>query len=144
MGNKVPTIDDPNLAVRMYPALHKAIKGDLVASCHDLSDGGLGVALSESAFSGGFGAHVSLEQMVLHGVDRDDTALFSETPCRFLVSLRPGRESEFEEVMKSFPFACVGQVTLESRVRIVGLKGSMVIDADIWDLKRKWQAPLGL
>jgi len=144
LGNKVPTIDDPNLAVRMYRALHKAIKGDLVASCHDLSDGGLGVALSESAFSGGFGAHVSLEQMVLHGVDRDDTALFSETPCRFLVSLRPGRESEFEEVMKGFPFACVGQVTLESRVRIVGLKGSMVIDADIWDLKRKWQAPLGL
>ena len=144
LGNKVPTIDDPNLAVRMYRALHKAIKGDLVASCHDLSDGGLGVALSESAFSGGFGAHVSLEQMVLDGVDRDDTALFSETPCRFLVSLRPGRESEFEEVMKGFPFACVGQVTLESRVRIVGLKGSMVIDADIWDLKRKWQAPLGL
>ncbi|MBM3301878.1 MAG: phosphoribosylformylglycinamidine synthase, partial [Deltaproteobacteria bacterium] len=53
VGNKVPRVVDPHCAIRMYRALHNAIRKDLVASCHDLSDGGLGVGLAESAFSGG-------------------------------------------------------------------------------------------
>ena len=55
MGNKVPKVADPELAIKMYRALHKAMGSGLVASCHDLSDGGLGVALAESAFSGALG-----------------------------------------------------------------------------------------
>ena len=90
MGNKVPKVVDPELAINMYRALHKAIVSGLVASCHDLSDGGLGVALAESAFSGGLGARLRLGDLTLEGVDRDDVALFSETPCRFLVSVPSG------------------------------------------------------
>jgi len=34
------------------------IKAGLVASCHDCSDGGMGVALAETAFAGGLGIHI--------------------------------------------------------------------------------------
>ncbi len=54
IGNKVPQVDTKE-AMKLYRALHKAIKAGLVASCHDCSDGGLGVALAETAFAGGLG-----------------------------------------------------------------------------------------
>jgi phosphoribosylformylglycinamidine synthase len=54
LGNSVPRVD-ATAARHLYEALSTAIGGDLVASCHDCSDGGLAVALAETAFAGGFG-----------------------------------------------------------------------------------------
>jgi phosphoribosylformylglycinamidine synthase II len=144
VGNKVPKVADPNQAIAMYRALHKAITSQLVASCHDLSDGGLGVALAESAFSGAVGARVSLAKLVLDGVNHDDVAVFSETPCRFLISVSPDKKSAFETAMAGFPLALVGEVTEETRLRVEGLKGGMLVDADVWELKKRWQEPLGV
>jgi len=144
VGNKVPKVVDPNAAIRMYRSLHCAIASGLVASCHDLSDGGLGVALAESCFSGDLGAELRLSDLNLEGVDRDDVALFSESPCRFLVSVREENRSAFEAAMAGFPCALAGAVSAEPKVTVIGLTGSLVIDADIRDLKRKWQEPLGV
>jgi len=144
VGNKAPKVADPELAISMYRALHKAIRSSLVASCHDLSDGGLGVALAESAFSGGLGARLNLGDLILEGVDRDDVAMFSETPCRFLVSVPREKQDDFEQTMKGFPVAMAGQVVQPARVTVTGLDGQVVIDADIWELKRAWQEPLGI
>ena len=144
MGNKAPKVADPELAIKMYRALHKAIGSGLVASCHDLSDGGLGVALAESAFSGALGAKLRLGDLALEGVDRDDVALFSETPCRFVVSVRQEKQRAFEQAMEGFPVALVGEVTEEPRLTVTGLDGHAVVDADIWELKKAWQEPLGV
>lgn len=144
VGNNVPKVADPRGAIKMYRALHLAIKAGLVASCHDLSDGGFGVALAESAFSGGLGARVSLAALPSKGVNRDDVALFSETPCRFLVSVRPEKQAEFEKAMAGFPYARVGEVTSEPRLKIEGLQNNIVVDSDIQELKKRWQEPLGL
>jgi phosphoribosylformylglycinamidine synthase len=143
VGNKVPKVSDPGKAIGMYRALHSAMMAGLVASCHDLSDGGLGVALAESAFSGGLGAQVALADLVLEGIDRDDTALFSESPCRLLVSVKPDKRSAFESAMGGFALARVGEVTGAPILKVTGLNGAPVIDADIWDLKKAWQEPLG-
>ena len=143
IGNKVPKVVDPEKAISMYRALHKAIKAGLVASCHDLSDGGLGVALAESAFSGGVGARVSLANLAVDGVDRDDTALFSETPCRFLVSIEATSQTDFEQTLDGFDFACIGTVTKETQLVIEGAHEKSIVTADIWELKNAWQQPLG-
>ena len=143
-GNKVPKVADRALAINMYRALHKAIASGLVASCHDLSDGGLGVALAESAFAGGLGARLALGDLVLEGVLRNDVALFSETPCRFLVSVIQEKRIAFERTMNGFPVACVGEVTEEPRVIATGLDGNVVVDAAIQGLKKAWQEPLGV
>jgi phosphoribosylformylglycinamidine synthase subunit PurSL len=144
VGNKVPKVVDPRGAIAMYRALHRAMQAGLVASCHDVSDGGLGAALAESAFSGAFGAQISLSKLVLDGVDRDDIVLFSESPCRFLVSVRPDRQGEFEAMMQGFPLAEVGATQDNEMLKIAGLSGELVIQADIRELKRRWQAPLGV
>ena len=52
IGNKVPLVDAEK-AYRRYRAYHEAVMAGTVASCHDLSDGGLAVAAAESAFAGG-------------------------------------------------------------------------------------------
>jgi phosphoribosylformylglycinamidine synthase len=142
---RVPTVGDPEQAIGMYRALHKAMESGLVASCHDLSDGGLGVALAESAFSGGLGAAVSLTAVPAQTpMSRDDEVLFSETPCRFLVSVRAGDTPAFETAMAGYPCSKVGEVLEEPRIKVSGLKENPVVDADIWELKKRWQEPLGL
>ncbi|MCP4644428.1 MAG: phosphoribosylformylglycinamidine synthase, partial [bacterium] len=83
LGCNVPKVD-PAAARRLYEALSAAIAQGLVASCHDCSDGGLGVALAESAFSGGFGMALDLS-----GIDvaNDAVALFSESQSRFVATV---------------------------------------------------------
>jgi phosphoribosylformylglycinamidine synthase len=145
VGNKISKVVDPAAAIGVYRRLHRAMRKGLVASCHDLSDGGLGVALAESAFSGALGAKINLSSLRTQDVHRDDVALFSESPCRFLVSVRPNHISDFEYAMREAPLSAVGQVTDAPRLIIVGLNGkNIVVDADIWELKRGWQAPLGV
>ncbi len=62
--------------------VRKLIRSGVVTACHDLSDGGLGVALAEMAIKGGIGANVT-------DVERNDPVLtfFSEDQGRYLVTL---------------------------------------------------------
>ena len=52
---------DPKEARRLYLRLHEVIKKGLVACCHDISDGGLAVAVCESALGGRLGATITLQ-----------------------------------------------------------------------------------
>ena len=145
VGVNVPMLRDPDGSIKMYRKLHSAVKQGIVASCHDLSDGGLGVSLAESAFSGGLGASISLADLPRDSaLTRDDVALLSETPCRFLVTVREKDYPAFEDAMKGFPCARIGRVEEAPRLKVTGLNGKLVIDADIWELKKAWQAPLGV
>jgi phosphoribosylformylglycinamidine synthase len=143
-GSKVPKILDPVRSIAMYRALHAAMQSRLVASCHDPSDGGLGVALAESAFSGGLGAVIDLNS-VIHdeSVNRNDVLLFSESPCRMLVSVSEDNREDFESAMDTYPCMCIGEVTDGDRLIISGISGGHVVSADISDLKKAWQDPLG-
>ena len=67
-----------------------AISRGLVRSCHDLSEGGLAVALAEMALAGGLGADVSLgTSRATATAAHDAVLLFSESPSRFLLEVRP-------------------------------------------------------
>lgn len=68
-------------------------KKGIVASCHDLSDGGLGVALSETAFSGGLGMELDLTSLDNENVERNDYLLFSETQSRFVVTVPQSKKN---------------------------------------------------
>jgi len=115
----------------------------MVASCHDLSDGGLGVALAEMAFSGGFGATADLAKIPTgEQIDSDAVLLFSQSNSRFLCEIEPGNSSEFEKLFCDVPIACIGKVTEGPRLVIVNSSGITVIDEDIARLKEAWQQPL--
>jgi phosphoribosylformylglycinamidine synthase subunit PurL len=78
----------PALDLDREQSLHTLLRtlaaGGLITSAHDLSGGGLGVALAEAALAGGRGFSVDLA-----GV-RPHLALFSESPSRALVTCSPG------------------------------------------------------
>jgi phosphoribosylformylglycinamidine synthase len=114
----------------------------LVASCHDCSDGGLGVALAETAFAGGLGLTVDLASVPAAGIGRNDALLFSESQSRFVVTLEPSARKRFELIMKGRVHAKIGEVLSEARLKVKGLDGAVIIDEDIGRLKRAWQQPL--
>ncbi len=144
VGNKVPKVRNPVSAISYYRQLHQAIREGLVASCHDLSEGGLGVSLAESAFAGGFGAEIALADAASEGVTRNDVALFSESLSRFLITVHPENRTRFESAMAGVPLSRIGKVTQDETILIRGLnKRDVVVRADIRELKAVWQKPLG-
>jgi phosphoribosylformylglycinamidine synthase subunit PurL len=78
---------------RLHRFLHECARRDVLASAHDLSDGGLAVALAECAIAGGIGFTVGrLTGLAPH------LALFSESASRVVVTARPGLEAKLEEL----------------------------------------------
>ena len=137
LGFTVPRVE-PKKARALYERLGECIAQGLVASCHDCSDGGLGVALAESAFAGGFGMDLDLRPL---GVENDVVALFSESQSRFLVTVTPGNQSAFEAVVGDSPVYRIGAVTAGPSLKVAG-NGGVLMDVPLAELKEAWQAPL--
>jgi phosphoribosylformylglycinamidine synthase len=74
--------------------VRSAIRAGRLASAHDVSDGGLAVALAESAIGGGIGCRVDLQHLRERGCSPEE-ALFGEGPGGFLVS---GERATLEEL----------------------------------------------
>lgn len=117
-GKSVPEVDfEKNM--KAYRKLHKAISQGLVASAHDISDGGIAVALAESCIGGAKGCSVDISKASLSPSNlREDVALFSESSGRFVVSVPQQHAKAFEEAMAGAPCAHVGMVTDDSTVSI--------------------------
>jgi phosphoribosylformylglycinamidine synthase len=139
-GN-VPRVRDLQAVARGYAALHQAMAETLVSSCHDCSDGGLGVALAETAFAGGLGMTVSLSEVPREDASSDAEILFSESPARHVVTVSPASAQRFEEVMGGRA-ARIGETTAEPRLEVNGLGGERVVDQSLEALKSAWQAPM--
>ncbi len=143
-GGRVPKVD-PDLGRNLFRALHQAIGQGLIRSCHDLSEGGLAVTLAEMALAGGLGAEVSLRDVPADDdAARDAALLFSESPTRFLLEVRPEHANAVVERFGGLPLGRLGTVTGPDSPRLVvhGLEGEPMIDAAIPELKRTWQRPL--
>jgi len=87
-----PPAPDLDAERRLAGLLAAAAADGLLSAAHDLSDGGLAIALAESCLRGGVGCTVRLP-----GGD-PFTALFSESAGRCLVAVRPGAEASFRRL----------------------------------------------
>ena len=141
LGKSVPKVRGGR-AKKGFRAVTRAIDCGLVKACHDLSEGGLGVAAAEMAFAGGYGLELDLRKVPGKGLGRDDFVLFSESNSRFLVEVSERARLEFEALMKGRFCAEVGRVTKSSRLRVRGLAGGVVVDASLSDLLRSWKRTL--
>ncbi|MBK8179011.1 MAG: hypothetical protein IPK67_09020 [Planctomycetes bacterium] len=141
-GGRAPR-PDLALAPRRLAALHGALRQGLARSCHDLSEGGLAVALAEMAFAGGLGAEVELARVptapLQGGYDGDSVRLFSESCTRFLVEVRPEHAAEFERRLADHDCAPIGRVTAVPRLRILGPGARPRVDLDLESLRRAHQ-----
>jgi phosphoribosylformylglycinamidine synthase len=156
-GGIVPNVNTDE-AVKVFSAVHLAIKKGLIRSCHDLSEGGLAVAVAEMAFAGGVGAKVNLTDVAVPAIEPGDDAaafsrgnvadpaavLFSESNTRFLVEVEEARAAEFAAVMGDVPYCCVGETTADMTLQILGNHERLVVSESLAALKEIWQTPLSV
>jgi len=126
---KAPSIDLTVESKRQEQIL-AAIQAGVVASAHDISEGGLGVAIAESTFGPtSVGANISIE-------GNEVAALFSETQSRFLLSVKPEHKSQFEAMVEA---KLIGTVTEETSVTIRNQQNETVLHASVEELKQSWK-----
>ncbi len=114
----------------------------LVNSMHDISDGGVGVALAESAFSsenpGILGFDVSFTTEL-----SPDRFLFSESQARAVASCRPDLAGKIIEMAKKngTPARMVGEVTFKKvNIRVNSID---LVTTNIDELLQPWKEALG-
>jgi len=140
VGNSVPKVRQE--AKKTMDAVVAAIDAGYVEACHDLSEGGLGIAVAEMAFTGGLGAEILLRSAPRSKVERNDSVLFSESNSRFLIEVAPKNREGFETVMEKVPHAVVGRVKKDSRLVVYGLKDRPLVDIDLVELRAAWKTAL--
>ncbi|MFE5320966.1 phosphoribosylformylglycinamidine synthase subunit PurL [Paenibacillus sp. NPDC056579] len=111
-----------------------AIQKGYVASAHDLSDGGLAVALAESCISGRLGASVNFTSEL-----RNDIALFSESQSRILLSASPEQAGALKQWIaeQGVPYQELGQV--QGNELQIQVNAKPVIQAPVAQLEKVWK-----
>ena len=141
-GGAVPKVDLEQ-APRVFTAMHNAMKAGLIESCHDLSEGGLAVALAEMAFAGGLGVSVSLASLSRKSeIECDARLLFSESNTRFVVEVDSAKADQFVSLLDGVSCTQLGDVTKSGTVTVQGIGGSVVLESEIAELKSAWKQPL--
>ncbi|UQD50899.1 phosphoribosylformylglycinamidine synthase subunit PurL [Bacillus methanolicus] len=129
---KAPELDLETEKIRQQQILN-AIRAGLVASAHDIAEGGFAVALAESLFgTAGLGADVKISGNIT-------SALFSETQSRFLLSVKKENKEAFEKLVNA---TLIGEVTDSSVLRIVSDTNDPVIIADVKELESAWKGAI--
>ncbi|HPQ13739.1 MAG TPA: AIR synthase related protein, partial [Bryobacteraceae bacterium] len=132
----LPPALDMDYEKRVQAAVRQIVAEGIAESAHDLSDGGLAVALAESCFGpAGVGAALELDSDL-----RPEFLLFHEGPSRVLIStsrpeeaLRIAAEHGIEAVQAG--------TTIEGRLRIIN-RGETLLDLDIAPLRQAWEGAL--
>lgn len=112
---------DPD-APQRYRHLHAAMQAGLVESCHDVSEGGLAVALAEMCLAGRLGASIDT-------LPHDDlaTALFSESIGRLIVEIEPRSVAAFARIMDDECLR-IGEVSESGMLSLPGVEPILVSD----------------
>lgn len=142
IGNTAPKVRTGEGKLTM-DTLSGAINSGLVRSCHDCSEGGIGVAAAEMAFSGGYGMSLNLGNIPTgDNITSDDYLLYSESNSRFLVEIDTNNQYSFESHMADIPIGYLGTVSETPEFTVTGLLGNQIVDTSIDKLKSAWQTPL--
>ena len=121
--------------LKLYKTIYKAINQNLLASCHDISDGGMLISLVESMFENDLGAHLNIS-----GLDNIDLInfLYNEGPGRFIVSVPEVYQGDFEKQFGNLTFLKLGQVTQNAKLRFEN-DNDVFINEDISTLASLWK-----
>ncbi|WP_028573780.1 phosphoribosylformylglycinamidine synthase subunit PurS [Desulfonatronovibrio hydrogenovorans] len=139
-AGEVPQVDAVS-ARKRYLALNLAMEKGLVTACHDLSDGGLGVALAEMAIGGRIGAEVDLSRVPAVPGMAWTEILFSESASRLLVTLRPECRQAFEALFQGEHMAWIGRTTALPEL-VMAEDGRTLFKAPVTDLVQAWKKTL--
>jgi phosphoribosylformylglycinamidine synthase len=140
VGSSAPTVD-PKALWGLYEAFHGAVRAGLVHSAATPTKGGLALSLAHSAMAGNLGVEIDLDACPGAENLADDSALFSESNGRFLITTSEQNAPAFEEMMSGQPCRRAGKVRADDRL-VVHRSGTAVLDVDIADLKASFKGGL--
>jgi phosphoribosylformylglycinamidine synthase subunit PurL len=129
-----PPAIDLEVEKKVQDAVLGAIQKGLVASAHDLSEGGIAAALAESCISGGIGAEVALSSEL-----RADHLLFSESQSRILLSAKPELAEKLIAWLgeQGVSHAAIGKVT--GNALTINVNGKTGINSSVQQLEKVWK-----
>ncbi|HFC9198187.1 TPA: phosphoribosylformylglycinamidine synthase subunit PurL [Enterococcus faecium] len=113
---------DLSIEKRNQELVLTAIQNGLIESAHDCSEGGLAIALAESAFKHQLGISVQFEL--------SSAQLFAETQSRFVLTVAPENKTRFEEMMGDAA-VLAGKVTDEAIIEISATDGQIKIETAV-------------
>ncbi|WP_368505812.1 phosphoribosylformylglycinamidine synthase subunit PurL [Alkalihalophilus sp. As8PL] len=131
ISGKAPTLD-LNVEKALQAMLLQAIKSGLVESAHDVAEGGVAVALAESVIDTEVGAHVTLDGEII-------SQLFAESQSRFIVSVKPENQAQFEQVVEA---TLIGEVMNEDALVIRTSSEHFVINAKKDEMSKAWKGAI--
>ncbi len=114
-GKNVPKVY-PLEFLNNYKKIERAIRKKLVLSLHDVSEGGIGVAISEMCLGGKKGIEIDTTKILLRENVRRDLLIFSESAGRIIAEVPKDKKEEFEEEMKGSDFSLIGWVKEDPKI----------------------------
>ena len=116
---------DLDTEYNMQQKLSAIIKAKLIESAHDVSEGGLFIALLEASFANNLGFEANKTKETL----RSDGFWFGEAQSRVVVSVRAANVEQFKSALGNQPFEEIGKVT----------SGAIVVDGADWGGVGAWK-----
>ncbi|MBA2869255.1 AIR synthase-related protein [Methanococcus maripaludis] len=109
VGGKSPKVDAKS-ARRLYEKMYELSQKGIFSSCASVAAGGLVITLAKMAISGCLGLEADLSKAPNENLEFEKI-MYSETQSRFIVTIAPENEKEFENLMKEFKVGKIGKVT---------------------------------
>jgi phosphoribosylformylglycinamidine synthase len=137
---RVPRLD-LELERRVHEACLKIIQAGLVESAHDCSDGGLSVAIAESAFSSYRKAAIGCE-VKIEGELSQAALLFSETPSRIVLSAAMQDADKILEIAQAqnVSASVIGR-TGGDRL-MINVNGETIVNRSVAEVESAWRGVL--
>ena len=132
----LPPALDLDREKRVQRAIREIVTEGLAESAHDLSDGGLAVALAEASFGlAAVGARIDIPPTT-----RPEFLLFHEAPSRILLSTS-NPENVLQIARQNGVEALPIGVTMKERLRI-DCDSKTLLDCDLVELREPWETSL--
>ncbi len=127
-----PSID-LDVELKRQKQVLAAIQAGLIQSAHDVAEGGLAVAISESAIgANGLGATVKLD-------GEATAALFAESQSRFVITVKRENKEAFEKAVEAIQ---VGEVTNTNEVTIHNEENEVLLTANVDEMRKAWKGAI--
>ena len=129
---QAPSID-LNVEAARQKVILTAIQSGLVQSAHDVSEGGVAVALAEKTFAAnGLGIEATLTGSAT-------TALFAESQSRFVLTVKAENVEAFEQIVKEAQK--IGTVTNDAKLTINGETG-VLVEGTVEEFRSAWKGAI--
>ncbi|OEG71893.1 hypothetical protein ATZ36_12060 [Candidatus Endomicrobiellum trichonymphae] len=128
--------------------IYLAANENLIEACHDCSEGGLAVAISEMAFAAGKGVKIDIDAVKTGKIKSRETKLtvaeilFSESNGRFIVEVKPENKSRFREILENAVFAEIGCVSDDKKIVFESEKNKIKIQENLEVLLNCWRSTI--